>query len=301
MQHRQTCSKVPNYGTHIPIKGCAVGIKNEFCINQIELIVKGIFMSPNNWKSWLVAAFAATAVFLPLSGTTQSLEKVLKGEEGRTRLAQESQERIDQVVKKTRSLEDQYKAALKEIEGLKVYNTLLGLQVENQNSKLEDLAESIDQVEVINRQIIPIMTQMIEGLDQFVALDVPFLLEQRETRVAMLRELMERDDVSVAEKFRKVTEAYQIENEYGSTIESYKATLTIDGAKREVDFLRVGRISLMYQSQDGKLSGAWDQPSRQWQALGNEYKNQIKFGLQIAKKQVAPDLVLIPVHAPEAG
>jgi hypothetical protein len=142
---------------------------------------------------------------------------------------------------------------------------------------------------------------MIEGLDQFVALDVPFLLEQRETRVAMLRELMERDDVSVAEKFRKVTEAYQIENEYGSTIESYKATLTIDGAKREVDFLRVGRISLMYQSQDGKLSGAWDQPSRQWHALGNEYKNQIKFGLQIAKKQVAPDLVLIPVHAPEAG
>ena len=82
---------------------------------------------------------------------------------------------------------------------------------------------------------------------------------------------------------------------------SYKANLTIDGAKREVDFLRVGRIALLYQSQDAKLSGAWDQDSRQWQALGNEYKNQIKFGLQVAKKQVAPDLVLIPVHAPEAG
>ena len=258
-------------------------------------------MSPNNWKSWSVVGCAAVAVFLPLSGTAQSLEQVLKGEQGRTRLAQESQERIDQVAKKTRSLADQYKAALKEIEGLKVYNTLLGLQVENQRAKLGDLTESIDQVEVINRQIIPIMTQMIDGLPQFVALDVPFLPEQREERVARLRELMERDDVSVAEKFRKVTEAYQIENEYGSTIESYKATLTIDGAKREVDFLRVGRISLMYQSADGKLSGAWDQQNRQWQVLGNEYKNQIKFGLQIAKKQVAPDLVLIPVHAPEAG
>jgi hypothetical protein len=258
-------------------------------------------MSPNNWKSWLVVACTAAAIFLPLSGTSQSLEKVLKGEQGRTRLAQESQQRIDQVVKKTRSLEDQYKAALKEIEGLKVYNTLLGLQVENQNIKIEDLIESIDQVEVINRQIIPIMTQMIDGLDQFVALDVPFLLEQRQDRVTNLRELMERDDVSVAEKFRKVTEAYQIENDYGNTIESYKANLTIDGAKREVDFLRVGRVALLYQSQDAKLSGAWDQNSRQWQALGNEYKNQIKFGLQVAKKQVAPDLVLIPVHAPEAG
>ena len=201
-------------------------------------------MSPTNWKSWLVAVMVATVVSVPLSGSSQSLDQVLKGQQGRTRLAQESQERIDQVVKKTRSLEDRFKATLKEIEGLKVYNTLLGLQVENQKDKMEDLRASIDQVEVINRQIVPIMTQMIEGLDQFVALDVPFLLDQRQERVAKLQELMERDDVSVAEKFRKVTEAYQIENDYGSTIESYIDTLTIDGATREVDFLRVGRIGL---------------------------------------------------------
>jgi hypothetical protein len=258
-------------------------------------------MSPTNWNSWLVPALAAIAVSLPISGSSQTLGQVLKTQQGRTRLAQESQERIDKVVKKTRSLEDRFKATLKEIEGLKVYNTLLGLQVENQKAKMQDLRVSIDQVEVINRQIVPIMTQMIEGLDQFVELDVPFLLEERQERVAKLQELMERDDVSVAEKFRKVTEAYQIENDYGSTIESYIDTLTIDGATREVDFLRVGRIALIYQTRDGKLSGAWDQPSRQWQVLGNEYKNRVKEGLQIAKKQKAPDLILIPVQAPEAG
>ena len=112
---------------------------------------------------------------------------------------------------------------------------------------------------------------------------------------------MERQDVTVAEKFRKVTEAYQIENDFGRTIEAYKGTLTIDGAKIEVDFLRVGRIGLYYQTADGKLSGVWDQPNRKWVSLGNEYKNSIKFGLRIAKKQVAPDLVLLPVDAPEAG
>jgi hypothetical protein len=258
-------------------------------------------MSPTNWKFWLVAILAAPAILLPLSGSSQALEQILNAQQNRTRLAQESQETIDQVVKKTRGLEDRFKATLKEIEGLKVYNTLLGLQVANQKDKIEDLRISIDQVEVINRQIVPIMTQMIEGLDQFVELDVPFLKEKRQERVARLQELMERDDVSVAEKFRKVTEAYQIENDYGSTIESYKDTLVIDGATRELDFLRVGRIALLYQSPDGKLSGAWDQQNRQWQVLGNEYKNQIKFGLQIAKKQVAPDLVLLPVDAAEAG
>jgi len=258
-------------------------------------------MSPIKWKSWLVSVLVATAVALPLVGSTQALGQVLKAQQKRTRVAQESQERIDKVVKKTRSLEDRYKAALKEIEGLKVYNTLLGLQVDNQRTKMEDLRESIDQVEVINRQIVPIMTQMIDGLEQFVDLDVPFLLDKRQERVARLQELMERDDVTVAEKFRKVTEAYQIENDYGSTIESYKGTLTIDDSTRELDFLRVGRIALMYQSPDGKLSGAWDQQNRQWQALGSEYRNQIKFGLKIAKKQVAPDLALLPVQAPEAG
>ena len=38
-----------------------------------------------------------------------------------------------------------------------------------------------------------------------------------------------------------------------------------------------------------------------WEGKGNEYKNEIKEGLRIAKKQQAPDLILIPVQAPEAG
>jgi len=241
------------------------------------------------------------AVSLPLTGSAQSLDQIMRAQQGRTRIAQESQERIDAVVKQTRSIEDQYKAALKEIDGLKVYNTLLSLQVDNQNMKMQDLRDSIDQVEVINRQIVPIMTQMIEGLELFVDLDIPFLLEERQERIAKLHELMENSNVTVAEKFRKVTEAYQIENDYGSTIEAYKDTVNIDGGTREVDFLRVGRIALIYQSQDGNVSGAWDQSARQYQALDSKAKNQIKFALQIATKQKAPDLVLLPVQAPEAN
>ena len=108
-------------------------------------------------------------------------------------------------------------------------------------------------------------------------------------------------DVSVAEKFRKVMEAFQIENDYGRTIEAYIDALEIDGATRQVDFLRIGRIALLYQTADGKMSGAWDQRNRRWVPLGNEYKNAIRQGLRIAKKQVAPDLVLLPVGTPEAG
>lgn len=268
---------------------------------QIEHIVKGNFMSPTFWKAWLVAGMAATAIALPVAGSAQSLDQILQGQQTRTRLAQESQERVDNVLKQTRSLEDQFKVTLKEIDGLKVYNTLLGLQVDNQNLKMKQLRESIDQVEVINRQIVPIMMQMIEGLEQFVEFDVPFLLEERRDRVLLLQELMERDDVTVAEKFRVVTEAYQIEQDYGTTIESYKDTIQVDDRTMQVDFLRIGRVALMYQSEDGQVSGAWDQANGQWQVLGNEYKNQIRKALKIATKQMAPELIILPVSAPEAG
>jgi hypothetical protein len=258
-------------------------------------------MNPFKRKSWRAALWVAAAVSLPLSGSSQSLDQVLQTQQKRTKLSQESQERINQVAAQTRSLEDQYKAMLKEIEGLEVYNTLLQRQVDNQKTQLVELAESIDQVEVINRQIVPIMTRMIESLDQFVALDVPFLLEERQERVASLSDLMERQDITVAEKFRKVTEAYQIENDFGNTIEAFKGTLDIDNVTREGEYLRIGRVALIWSTADGNESYVWDQPNRNWLELGNEYRNNIKFGLQIANKQVAPDLVLMPVDAPEAG
>ena len=97
-----------------------------------------------------------------------------------------------------------------------------------------------------------------------------------------------------------MTEAYQIENDYGRTIETYKDTLDVDGAILELDFLRIGRISLMYQSVDGKISGVWNQKTQSWEDASNQ-RNQIKLGLSIAKKQVPPDLVILPVDSPEAA
>jgi TolA-binding protein len=257
-------------------------------------------MSSTKWTSRLLVVCASCALTAPLVGSAQSLDQVLNTENQRTKLAQESQQRIDTVVDDTRKKEDQYKRLLKEIEGLKIYNTLLQRQIDAQIRKMAQIQESMDQVEVISRQIVPSMTRMIESLQVFIKLDVPFLMEERSERVANLEELLVDPDVNDAEKFRKVTEAYQIENDYGSTIESYSGSLEIGEETRRVDFLRIGRVAFMYQTQDGKLSGVWDQEARRWQEA-DAYKNEIRAGLKIAKKQVAPDLLLMPVATPEAG
>ena len=257
-------------------------------------------MSFTKWTSRLLVVCASCAIITPLVGSAQSLDQVLNTENQRTKLAQGSQQRIDNVVDDTRKKEDQYKRLLKEIEGLKIYNTLLQRQIDAQVRKMAQIQESMEQVEVISRQIVPSMTKMIESLQVFIELDVPFLMEERQERLANLEALMGTSDVNDAEKFRKVTEAYQIENDYGSTIEAYSGSLDIGEETRKVDFLRIGRVAFMYQTQDGKMSGVWDQEARRWQEA-DAYKNEIRAGLKIAKKQVAPDLVLMPVATPEAG
>jgi hypothetical protein len=240
----------------------------------------------------LLAAAAASA---------QSLQQVMGAEARRIQQAQASQERIDDVVQTTRGITEEYKAVNKEIDGLVVYNTLLDRQIANQNMELDQLRQSIDDVSIIERQILPLMTRMIDGLEQFVELDVPFLQDSRRERVVDLKNLLERSDVTAAEKFRKVMEAWQIENDFGRTIEAYTAELQIDGSNREVDMLRIGRVALLYQTPDGEESGAWDQNAREWVALGSEFRNQVRAGLRIAKKQTAPDLLLLPISAPEEG
>ncbi len=237
---------------------------------------------------------------IPMILPAQTLSQILGTQTERTLIAQESQVRVDKVVTQTRAMEDQYRATLKEIDGLLIYNKLLELQIENQERVKIDLEQSIANVAIVNRQIVPVMTRMISSLEQFISLDVPFLNQERTNRVNGLKELMSRQDVTVAEKFRKVTEAYQIENDYGRTIETYKDTLEVDGAFLELDFLRIGRIALMYQSVDGKRSGVWNQDTQSWDDASDQ-RNQIKLGLSIAKKQVAPDLVILPVDSPEAA
>jgi len=256
-------------------------------------------MSSTKWTSRLLV-IGVSVILFPVIGSAESLDKVLNVENQRTRLAQDSQQKIDTIVDSTRKKEDEYNRLLKEIEGLKIYNTLLDRQIEGQKRRMVQIQQSIEDVEVISRQIVPSMTRMIESLKAFVGLDVPFLLEERNERVANLEVLLADSEVNDAEKFRKVTEAYQIENDYGRTIETYSGTQEIDGEVRKVDFLRIGRVAFMYQTQDGKISGIWDQEARRWDNA-DAYKNEIKAGLKIANKQVAPDLLLLPVATPEAG
>ena len=241
------------------------------------------------------------SLFLSQQLFAQNVDQIIGAEEQRIQQGQDAQDEIDGVVDVTRARIEEYRAVMKEVDGLVVYNTLLQRQIDDQNETLRQIRESIDNVQFVERQILPLLTRMIDGLEQFVALDVPFLAEERNSRVANLTTVLERADVTAAEKFRVVMEAWQIENDYGRTIEAYTDELVIDGNTREVDVLRIGRVALLYQTPDGQVSGSWDTQSGGWVEVDSSYRNAIRNGIRLARNQIGPDLLLLPISAPQEG
>ena len=209
----------------------------------------------------------------------------------------DSQERIDVLNSETDQLFSQYTSALRQIDSIRVYNRQMRNLVASQENELASLADQIDRVEEVGRSVTPLMLRMIDAVDAFVRLDTPFLIEERRERIAGLHEMMGRADVSNAEKFRQIMEAYQIENEYGRTIEAYRSNLERDGKEITVDFLRFGRIALVYQTLDGSETGVWDPATNTWTVLDDDYRTPIRQGLRIARKQSAPDLIRLPLPA----
>ena len=230
----------------------------------------------------------------------QQLDKVVGAGQEINQSASKSQLKVNGYTEQVQTKLQQFNGVTKELDGLNVYNQQMQAQINNQVSELAQLAKSIEEVSVIERQISPLMARMISTLKDFVALDVPFLPEERNKRINDLDEMMSRADISVPEKFRRVLEVYQIEVDYGRTIEAYSGLLTIEGQQMDVDFLRVGRVSFVYQTRDGSRLGQWNAQSSQWQELSQDYRLGVNKALRIARKQLAPDLIMVPLTNTQA-
>jgi hypothetical protein len=231
----------------------------------------------------------------------QSLEDAVGERSSANAAGVEAQKRIDEISDATDVLLTEYRGTNRQIDSLRIYNQQMRDLIASQEAELESLQGQIDTVELVGRAVAPLMLRMIDALENFIELDVPFLERERSERLAGLRELVDRADVTDAEKYRRIMEAYQIENEYGRTIEAYRSTIANTGAERTVDFLRVGRIALVYLTLEGSEAGAWDQQTKGWVELDASYRNAISQGLRVARKQAAPELIRVPLPAPEAG
>ncbi len=236
----------------------------------------------------LAVVFACQSCF-----AANELDQSVSAATENQQLGKASQEKIDILYERKRAALQEMRVTQAEIDQLKVYNRQLRGIIDNQGNQITSLNKQINDIESTQQGIMPLMERMLNGLEVFVSLDIPFLLNEREQRIATLRTLLLASDITVSEKFRRVLEAYQIEIEYGRTIEAYRGE---NQTGETVDYLRIGRSALMNISLDGDNAQGWDNKTKQWSDLDSSYTRAISKGVSIARKQAAPTLLGLPLQ-----
>jgi hypothetical protein len=226
------------------------------------------------------------------------LETIVQAQIAADKDAIESQKRINELDDQTKEMLQKYNLLVAEAESMNNYSDQLQLQVKDQNDAIASYNQQLIDIETTQREVMPMMQRMLDQIDRFVQIDVPFLMEERRDRIQKLRDMMGKADVAISEKYRRIVEAYQIELDFGRTLESYEGKLQGDPAGRTVRFLRMGRVALMYQTLDGEETGYWDSDKKGW-VVDNDYREAMKAGVSVALKEGAPELVEAPVRAPQ--
>jgi hypothetical protein len=261
-------------------------------------------MSKKSGLPLLPALFAVVGAFAPMLAMLEAQESARHMEDSVelqmeiNRESAQSQQRISSLARQSQDLLLEYRSVVRETEALKSYNQNLEQVVTDQQGEIQSIGRQLDGLEHTQRGVVPLMLDMIETLGQIVEADLPFRLEERQARVRDLREMMNQAEVTISEKYRRVIEAYQGELEYGRTTDTYSDTLP--GTGQTVDFLRVGRTLLIYQTSDGSVTGWFNPATRVFEVLPERYRLEVRKGLAIARNETAPDLVALPVPAPEA-
>lgn len=209
--------------------------------------------------------------------------------------ARNLQESIVKIDDKTATVVNEYRGLLRENKVLSAYNAQLEKQIDQQNVQLDRLALNMAKVRETRMELMPHMEEMIAVLDQFIAQDMPFLWQERQLRLQALKGLLDNPNVAVADKYRRILEAYQIETEYGDTIETWQAQLPFVDAEKTVQLVRVGRVGLYYLTPDHQQAGYWDNNQRSWADLPDSWLSNIKQIHSVAESKTLPSLLEMPL------
>lgn len=248
-------------------------------------------------------ALLGTAAVVALSATipaSAQFRQALDISRETARSGAQSQQRIEQLDQQTSELLTEYRAASKQLNLLQRFNASQQAEIENQLEQITGLQQDIANVEGLERAVVPLIGDMLEQLKRIVAADIPFLTAERQNRIERLEGVMADPTQTAASRYRLIIEAYQIENEYGRTIQAYDGTVMDGDTELTVEFLRVGRIALIYKSADDSVLLIYNTSTRQFEDLNKSFLYDVRLGLRMAKEQTPPGLLEMPVSAPQA-
>lgn len=252
------------------------------------------------------ARLVALSLIAVEGSTAQTVDDALSTAADIDAQARASQSRVESVDAERERMLSRYLDIVREIEAVRPYVRELEQLTAAQRDTLASLDTQIETLDETARDIAPMFRDMLATLERFVALDLPFLPAERQARLASLRRTLDDPEAPPAHKLRRLVEAYQVELEYGRTIETYGDTIEIDGRETVVDMLRIGRLMLFYRLPDGGGAGYWDDAAGAFRPGDADLEREVARGLEVAEDRAAPVLLTLPMptdvatDAPEA-
>ena len=167
--------------------------------------------------------------------------------------------------------------------------------IDSQNTEIISINQQMVELDKTNKGILPTLEEMVKTLETVIDNDIPFLLTERKSRVEVLKDILIQSNISTSEKFRRVFEAYQIENEYGRTIESYRDEIEVDLDSYNVEIFRLGRVGLYARTSDGKYTAMYSKKENKWVSKRG-IDSELVIALKIARKELPPSLLKLPIE-----
>ena len=210
------------------------------------------------------------------------------------REALDAQQEIDRLFEQRQRIQNEISTIEMEGTTFALRNSALAQQLADTRQNLAEIETDIHAITETQTGIITLLDKMIDALERFVELDLPFQQQQRNARIAGLRSDLVRSDLSVSNKYQAVISAYLDEIRLGFTNSVTTEQISTQDGDRMMQILRLGRAGLWYVTADGKSAGRWDPRERKWTGGDTEPQEVIK-GIRIVQELAAPDVVRLPL------
>jgi len=251
----------------------------------------------NTVRAVLMAAVAASA----FGGAVHAqLDQAIANARTGTEAGARTQVRVDQLDDQRTDIELEYRTVLQQIESQALFVEQQRVFIRSQENELTSLEQQIARVDGIERDLAPMMREMVQGLENFINLDLPFQMEGeggRLARIERLYTLIDNANVSPAERYRVILNAYEIESAYGRSLRTYDEEILEGGVPVVVKVLQIGRVAVIRQYPNGNLTMR-HAGSTGWEDLSGGYASNVSKAIRIADEVTTPSVFLAPLPGP---
>ena len=168
-------------------------------------------------------------------------------------------------------------------------------RVESLEGRIDELARRLEEADRLESSMQDTLLVILDRVEEVQGRGLPFLPEERDNRLRLVRSELARPDFTAAEKLRRVLEVLQVEADYANNVEVYQGPIVVEGQEIYADILRVGRLAIFWQTPDQERVGWYDQSLGVFIDLPSSEKRNIGRAIEMATRMRPIELIDLPL------